>query len=290
MFYQKPAKHSLTFVMIILLLAACSTRVTTHGGPVLETKKLVKGFAAAWASHDPDKLLSYYSENVKSYDATAYGMTFDYSTLNNVLHSDYLNGAFDVKIASFLVSGDGRFAATVGTFAEKDGSGKFVPKPYVSFLEVNQDKIVWVYDYYGGSASEALPLQEIPDTANQPALSSQIVPETEAIITEWEKAYNGRDNQAFISFYADETKYTQVIAPEWRVFTKDRLSQDVKTRFSSEKFNSKLNNFFVSADGHYVAVQGTYTDAKVSEIPMAILLKIENGKIIEQYDYLIVAQ
>jgi len=90
-----------------------------------------------------------------------------------------------------------------------------------------------------------------------------------------------------MSFYADQARYTQVIAPEWRVFTKDTQIQDVTSKFNSEKFNSKLKNFFVSADGHYVAVQGIYDDAKADEIQMVILLEVKNGKIIEQYDYLV---
>jgi hypothetical protein len=298
--------------LVILLLAACTTPITNQApsptvfptaipatptaislpptptvDPILETEKLMKGFAAAWAAHASDELLSYYSQNVKSYDATAYGQISNYSEINHVLHGAYLNGAFDVKIVSFFVSEDGRFAATVGTFAEKDSSGRFFPKPYVSLLKVDQSKIVWVYDYYGGSASKIFPPQEIPDTANQPASSTQIVPETKTIVTEWEKAYNGKDSQAFISFYADEAKYIQVIAPEWHVFTKDKLSQEMTSKFRSENFDSKLNDFFISADGHFVAVQGIYTDAKASEMPMVILMKIENGKITEQYDYLV---
>jgi ketosteroid isomerase-like protein len=154
-------------------------------------------------------------------------------------------------------------------------------------LEIEEGKIIRVYDYYGGLMSETLPLQVIPDSASQAASSDQVVVDTKAMITDWEKAFNNKDQEAFLSFYADQAKYTQVIAPEWRVFTKEPLSQDVLSKFSSEKFVSMLDTFFISADGHYAAIQGTYDDAKTFETPMVILLKVENGKIIEQYDYLI---
>jgi len=305
MFCRIPTKRILTSAITILLLAACSAPVTTPApspivlptaippaptptaDPILGTGQLIKGYAAAWAAGDPDELLSFYAKDIKSYDATAYGLTFSYFTIDDVLHGDYVNGVFDVKINSFFVSEDGRFATAVGTFTQKNSTGKSVPLPFVELLEINEGKFVWIYDYYGGASSEALPIQELPASASQPASSNQVITDTKAIITEWETAYNAKDAQTFISFYSDRTKYTQVIVPQWRVFTKDTLLQDVTSRFNSEKFASRLDRFFVSADGHFVAVQGTYTDAKAFEIPMVILLELENGKIIEQYDYLV---
>jgi ketosteroid isomerase-like protein len=63
--------------------------------------------------------------------------------------------------------------------------------------------------------------------------------------------------------------------------------EDLISKFSDEKFKSKLNRFFVSADGHFAAVQGIYDDAKTMSTPMVILIEVKDGKIIKQYDYLV---
>lgn len=302
---KKPV-YLLLVMLFVYILSACSAPVTPPPTPIptftptalpptptrtrrpiLATDKLIEGFAAAWAAHNPDELISYYSEDVKSYDATSGGVYYDYLTINDVLHHDYVNGAFDVRISSFFVSDDDRFAATVGTFAQKDSSGKMLTIPYVSLLEISAGQIVWVYDYYGGSSSKALPLQTIPASANQPAASIQVLNGARAMITDWETAYNSKDTQVFMSFYADQAKYTQVIDPDWLVFSKDMLLTDITSKFSSEKFLSRLENFFISKDGRFVAVQGSYDDAKTMDTPLVILLVVENGKIMEQWDYLV---
>ena len=171
-------------------------------------RERVKGFAAAWAARDPDKLITYYSEDVRSYDALpTLDTAYTYSTIDSVLHQVYIHGIFDVKVDSFFVSDDGRFAATLGTFAEKRNN-QFLPKPYVSLLQFDRDKIVWIFDYYGGPEREGLPLQKIPASASRPASNTQSVVDAKALITAWETAFNGKDARACLSFYADGVKYT----------------------------------------------------------------------------------
>jgi ketosteroid isomerase-like protein len=277
----------LIFGIVLLLLAACGQPAHPPTPSVPGTVKLVKGFAAAWDAGDADQLLSYYSQDVKSYDATSGGVFYGYSTVDDVLHHDWINGSFIVNIASFFVSHDGRFAATVGTFSQKDSSGQVVPTPYVSLVEVSGKKLVWIYDYYGGVSAKGLPLQKIPASASQPDPSNQVVIGTRALVTAWEAAYNGKDSAAFLSSYADAAKVTQVISPEWRIFTKNTLEQEITSQFASVKFVSQLSDFFVSADGHFVAVQGTYDDAKTMDTPMVIILEVKDGKIVEEYDYMV---
>jgi ketosteroid isomerase-like protein len=306
----------LTFGFVFLLLAACNPPIAPSPSPtpsaslapstptssvtrtsapptltptpsVTATDQLIKGFAAAWAADDPDRLLSYYSTDVKSYDSTSGGLIYGYWTIDSVLHLDWANGAFVVNIPSYFVSYDGRFAATLGTFSQKDSSGAYILTPYVSLVEVSGDKLVWIYDYYGGISEQGLPMQSIPADANQPDATGQVVAATSSMVTAWEAAYNDKDTEAFLFFYADEAKLTQVIDPEWREFTKNSLEQEMTSQFASEKFVSQLADFFVSADGHFVAVQGTYDDAKTMDTPMVIILEVRDGKIIAEYDYLV---
>jgi hypothetical protein len=149
-------------------------------------------------------------------------------------------------------------------------------------VEIDEGQIVWEYDYYGGAWSDIYPLPEIPSTTSQlTASSSQVIAETKVMLTDWEAAYNNKDAQAFISFYSDQATCTDIIRPEWHVFTKNQLLEATVSRFNNEQLNSRLGNFFVSKDGHYAAVQGLY-----GKKPMVILLKIDNAKIVEQFVYI----
>ena len=79
-----------------------------------------------------------------------------------------------------------------------------------------------------------------------------------------------------------------MIAPEWSVLTKGAFSEFVTDRFGRPTFQSTLKDFFISPDGRFAAVQGTYDDEGVSEKPMVILLELQDGKILREYDYLAV--
>jgi hypothetical protein len=253
--------------------------------PALASADLMRGYIAALDALKTDKLVAYYSKDVAVHDADSGSITFNISTVNTAFRSYLANGTFLWKLNSFFVSADGRFAATLGSFSEKDGTGKFVPKPSVSLFELKDGKIVWEYDYYGGAHSETLSLEDIPASANQPAPAST-VNQTQVLVSRWEEAYNSRDSAAYLSAYTDQAKVTEVIAPEWRVLDRVALEQDVATKFGAEKFKSRLEAFFVSADSRFAAIQGVYKDEKTVNIPMVIILEVEDGKIIWQNNYL----
>ena len=275
--------RSLGLLLVLLLAAACNT--ARSDTLISQNTKVMKGFTAAWNDLDPDNLLSFYAKDVKSLDATAYGMVFSYTMISDVLHSIASSHAFAVSLPYFFVSEDGRHAAAVGTFSELQLSGEYEPVPYVSLIEIDQGKIVWVFDYYGGVVSSLYPPQEIPASANLLA-SRESIKAARTALSGWESAYNDRDSKSFVSFYADGADGYQVIGPEWRQLSKSTFSQDLGVKFSSQDFTSKLADFFISADGNFAAVQGTYGDAEISERPMVVILELKGGKIIQEYDYM----
>jgi hypothetical protein len=80
--------------------------------------------------------------------------------------------------------------------------------------------------------------------------------------------------------------------------TKSQLAAEVASRFPRSEFASKLEpepgspmdaSFFVSADGRYAAVQGTYADeiagGRLVDQPMLVILELRAGQIIRQYDF-----
>ena len=305
MFCLRRILPMLTLCLGILVLAACRPAFTptpsptpvptatapapnTSGQTVDETVALVKAFVAAWDARDPDALLAFYAHDVRSYDANSGGQFMDYLTLDDVLHHDLVNGVFTVKFSSFFVSDNGRFGVMVGAFTQKV-TDNTVTRPYVSLLEFKLGKIIRVIDYYGGESAKGLPMQVIPASASQPASSSQAVTDVKTMVADWETAYNNKNAQSLLAFYAEGAQWTQVTSPEWRIFTKATLNQEVRSSFGNPKFTSGLSSFVVSADGRFAAVQGMYADDKNAQTPMIIILEIDNGKIVQQYDYLVLA-
>jgi lysophospholipase L1-like esterase/ketosteroid isomerase-like protein len=243
---------------------------------------LVQAFATAWGSQDPDQVMPFYSNDIEAYDASMYGQVFDYSEVESVLTGDpYQRDRFVWEMDSFFVSDDGRFAALIGTF--KDGN---TITPCMSLVEFKDNQIVWEYDYYGGALSDEFALPEIPASASQLAASKQVITETKTMLSDWEAAYNHENAQDVISYYADQASFTYITGPQWVVFTKDQLLDDLMNGFSSEHFSFQLDKFYLSSDGHFAAVQGIYADEFINESPMITLLEIENGEIVEQYVYI----
>jgi hypothetical protein len=137
----------------------------------------------------------------------------------------------------------------------------------------------------------------IPASAVAPysAAAQTAVAEATAAIEKWLAADNGRDAKAFLSLYAENAKYVDVVSPKWRVMTKSRLAADVASSFPRTEFASKLepspgsaidSDFFVSADGRYAAVQGSYEDTGTGGAkPMLVILKLQAGEIVLQYNF-----
>jgi ketosteroid isomerase-like protein len=277
-----------------------TTTTTTEPDPVARTAALVEGFAAAWAADDPEALSAYYADEVLSYDATAGGVAFDKTTIDNVLQHHWAQGRFQVALNSFFVSPDGRFAATIGTFSEQDLSGALVPVPYASLLAVDGDLIVWVYDYYGGAMSATELMPTIPPNSMEAGSSEAqaTVAATMATVERWIAAYNDRDTAAFLGCYADELRYVDLVSPDWRVLDKAGLAEDVASHFPRAQFESRLepsfhsalDSFIVSADGRFAVVQGAYKDEGIpSARLMVVILGLQDGVIVGQYNFMSMA-
>ncbi len=253
--------------------------LTADSAAVETTAAQVKGWSAALNARDPDRIVSFYSPDAVGYDATfSPGFFQNYGAINGFYHSEF--ASFDWKPKSFFVSGDGQFAASLGIYTDVNGTA-----PDVILLEFKSGKIVKDTRYYGGAAGHPLPVQAIPDSASQPDPSNAA--RTNAALTAWKAAFTNRDIKSFLSFYAGQAHYIDVIDPQWRVFSKSELDKEMAARFDSSNFKSTLGNFFVSANGHFAAVQGVYRDQKTANITMVIILEVENSKIIGQYNYLL---
>jgi len=323
---------ALLVVLALLALAACggspksgstasSTTPSTAASPattplaasnpaqVARTESVVRTLMTAWntawsASRDRRALLSLYADDVQYYDAAAIDTVITKSDMDAMNQDPAWWKAFRLTLKSSFVSADGRFSATLGRIALRDESGDLPWQPAVSVLAVANDKIVWECDYYGGEpgkTGQIAPELGIARRAVAPGspTAQTAIAEATATISKWLSAFNGRNAASFLSFYAGDAKYVDVVSPRWRVMTKSRLAADVASRFPRSEFASKLEPepgspideaFFVSADGRFAAVQGTYADetsggAPVDQ-PMLVILELRAGQIVRQYNFI----
>jgi ketosteroid isomerase-like protein len=271
-------------------LAACHD---SGGGssPAARTAAVVEAFADAWAGDDPEALSAFYGNEVRSYDATAPGYAFDKETIDDAIRNGWTGGGFEVELTSYFVSADGRFAAVLGTFSSP------AAQPYVSLLAFEEARLVWVYDYYGGAMSATEPTPTIPAYSDSGSAEfPAAIADATATLEKWIAAFNNRDADAFLSCYADQVRYVDVVTPDWRVLDRTGLEEDVAAHFARAEFesrlgpsdNSPLGPFLVSADGRYAAVEGAYQDeGTIVAKPMVVILRIEDGVIVEQRNFVV---
>jgi ketosteroid isomerase-like protein len=283
---------------------ATTPPATSDPVQVARTESVVKALTATWnnawsAKRDRDGLSSFFADDVIYHDATIDGVITK-SDMDAMGQDPTWWKSFRLKLKSSVVSPDGRFAATLGRIALRDDAGKLPWQPAASVMAIANGKVVWEYDYYGGEpgkSGQTEPMLTLPHGAAAPetAGAQAKIAGTTATIKRWVAAFNDRDVARFLSCYADNARYVDVVSPRWRVMDKGQLAADVASRFPSSEFTSKLQpepgspmdpGFFVSADGRYAAVQGTYLDRGLPDgKPMLVILELRAGQIIQQYNF-----
>jgi len=272
---------------------------------VARTESVVRSVMTSWnnawsAKKDRRAQSSLYADDVQYYDAAEVYALITKSDMDAMSQDRYWWRTFRVTLKSSFVSADGRFAATLGRIALRDESGDLPWQPAASVLAVANDKILWECDYYGGErfvAGQTTPMPAIPPGVVKPGspAAERAIAEATTAIGQWLVAYNGRDAASFLSFYAEDARYVDLVSPKWRVMTKNQLAADVASRFPRDEFQSKLepspgsamdSAYFVSPDGRFAAVQGTYLDLGTpGGLPMLIVLELEAGQIVRQHNY-----
>jgi len=284
--------------------AGSTTPSTSDPAQVARTESVVTALMTAWnnawsAKKDRRALSSLYADDVQYYDAAETYAPITKSDMDAMIQSPEWWKAFRLTLKSSFVSADGRFAAILGRIALRDESGDLPWQPAACVLAVANDKIVWECDHYGGQgvAGQTTPTLAVSSGAVAPGspAAKTAIAEATATIEQWLAAYNGRDAASFLSFYAEDARYVDLVSPKWRVMTKSQLAADVASRFPRDEFRSKLGRplgsamdsaYFVSPDGRFAAMQGTYLDlGRTGGLPMLVILELRVGQIIRQHNY-----
>lgn len=245
----------------------------------------MEDFGKAWASRNPDEILPYYSENVSVFDSGSYHVNMGYAIVRDVVSTFVKSGRLLFEMDSFFITEDGRFSAFIGTLSFKQGDG-YLTVPAMSIFEIQEGQMIWEYDYAGGSLSETYLLPEVPISASKHTLTEEESINLNSILLNWKEAFDHKDINTLSAYYSDQALCIHMIAPDWLVQTKSQMLESLNDKFSNNNFNVIIENYYISANGQYTAVQGEYQLPDEKPQPIIFLLEIIDGKIINQYVYL----
>ena len=282
------------------IVAASSLAVTSCGSdPAAQSGAVIQKVMTGWGTKNPAILAPLYAATYKGYDAHFPDATIDKKAADSMLQDPSWWKSFDFQLKTYFVSADGKFAAMTGLGTIPSLGLQEVPSG--SLYGLKDGRVTFSFDYYGGAPSQTEPAPDFPQSTVDAGSAGAKTARADATATlkQWVAAYNGRNAETFLAAYAETAKYVDLVAPAWRVLTKSELAADVASHFPRAEFKSSLgpapaatsplvDGFFVSADGRYAAAQGSYKDAGMSAAePMLVLLKMEAGKIVAQYNYML---
>jgi ketosteroid isomerase-like protein len=109
----------------------------------------------------------------------------------------------------------------------------------------------------------------------------------QSLVTTYASAYRAKDAAAYLSLFSKDADYFDYGV---QVHKKIRqLKEELRHSFQREEFRLEINSFFVSSDGRFAALMGTYTDTERSgrriSVPIVSILELHNGEIIKESLY-----
>lgn len=140
------------------------------------------------------------------------------------------------------------------------------------------------------SACAGSPTSPTP-TLPPPAPTSPI-PAAERIAQVFIAAEETKQAVDYLALFSDDALFMDNSNATMRERGPDlvRLSQGfILHLFQQESWRIKFSSHFISHDGHYIALSGTWTDTgkdgNPASVPILIILEVKDGKIIRQDDY-----
>ena len=108
-----------------------------------------------------------------------------------------------------------------------------------------------------------------------------------SLVTAYVSAYQVKDVAAYLSLFSKGADYVDYGV---QVHKKIRqLKEELRLSFHREEFHLVIHSFFVSTDGRFAALMGSYTDTERSgraiSVPIVSILEFHNGEIIKESLY-----
>jgi ketosteroid isomerase-like protein len=108
-----------------------------------------------------------------------------------------------------------------------------------------------------------------------------------SLIRAYISAYQAKDAQAYLSLFSRDADYVDYAV---QVHAKiNQLREELASSFRREGFCLDFHTFFVSADGAFAAIEGTYSDSARSgdptSVPIVSILQMRGHKITKEALY-----
>jgi len=112
-------------------------------------------------------------------------------------------------------------------------------------------------------------------------------PVADSLTAAYASAYKAKDAGAYLSLFSTDADYVDYAV---QVHAKiSALKDELFRSFERETFRLTIRSFFVSTDGRFAALQGTYTDIARSgdpvSVPIVSVLEFRDRKIIKEILY-----
>ena len=109
----------------------------------------------------------------------------------------------------------------------------------------------------------------------------------ESLIDSYITAYRTKDARTYLSLFSQDADYFDFAV---QVHAKiGQLKDELASSFQRDGFRLVFHSSFVSSDGRFAALQGTYSDSarsgEPSSVPIASLLQIAGNKITKEALY-----
>ena len=109
----------------------------------------------------------------------------------------------------------------------------------------------------------------------------------ESVAGSYVSAYKAKDVRKYLSLFSKDADYVDYGV---QVHAKiSALREELLRSFIRKDFQLNIRSFFVSADGRFAALQGTYSDTArsgdVASVPIVSVLEFCDGRIIKESLY-----
>jgi ketosteroid isomerase-like protein len=135
------------------------------------------------------------------------------------------------------------------------------------------------------AASDPSELSLTPEESKHAPAST--APVADSLTAAYVSAYEAKDAGAYLSLFSADADYVDYAV---QVHAKiSALRDELFNSFKRQTFRLQIRSSFVSADGRFAALQGTYTDISRSgdpvSVPIVSVLEFRDRKIIKEVLY-----
>ncbi len=135
-------------------------------------------------------------------------------------------------------------------------------------------------------------LPSSPTPTLPPPTPTSPIPATENLAQAFITTYEAKQAADWLALFSNDALFMDNGSPHARKEGVRYMRDDqtyVKYLFSLPHFSMKFGSHFISDDGRFIALSGTYTftgkKGELASVPIMIILEVEDGKIIREDDY-----